>query len=366
VKTPHEIRVAVFGNGFAREVILPCLRLVEGIRLAGIASPNQERARATAEAFGIERVAADHREILERARPDLVFVVTPPHRHAEMALDALDAGCHVVCEKPTALTAAESARMLAAAREARGRLALVDHELRFDTKRAALRDLVAAGSLGAIQHATYTVHSVRRRNPEAPWTWWSDAAQGGGTLGALGSHAVDALRALLGEVAEARGVLRTFTKERRDPATGAMRPVTSDDFAAAWLRFESGAIGTILLSTVEGERLHRLTVAGTEGAACWNEQSPLRALFGNEARPERWREIPVENDLLQSETAGLPDTDWSQAFLRLARAVAKAIREGSGSVPGAPTFEDGHRNQLVLDAIRESAGKDTWIPVRET
>lgn len=345
------IRVAIFGNGFARAVILPCLRCVPEMSVVGLASPNIERARETASVYGIAEVSADHRAILARCSPDLVFVVTPPHRHREQAIDALEAGCHVVCEKPTALDATESAAMLEAARARPDRIALIDHELRFSPARLALGTRLGEGRLGTIHHASYTLTSPARRDPSTPWTWWSDSACGGGALGAIGSHVVDSLRSMLGEVAEARGVLKTFVRERRDPSTGLARPVTSDDLAAAWLRFDSGAFATLTISLVEGERIHRMTLAGSQGYARVEEQQPLRLQIGQGPLAD----IPSDDGLPPSSELGIPDTDWARCFLRLARRVADAIVHGRPEVPGAATFEDGHRNQIVLDAVRASA-----------
>ncbi len=357
----EEVRIAIFGHGFARTVILPCLKQVDGIRLAGISSPGIAAVRATANEYGIEVAAADHREVLRSARPDLVFVATPPHRHAEMSIDALRAGCHVVCEKPTALNARESEHMLRTAESFPDRIAILDHELRFLPSRQALRAMVADGRLGQILHAHYLLHSPSRRDPALPWNWWSDHEQGGGALGALGSHAVDSLRAVLGEVVEARGVLATLVPSRPDPVTGRALPVTSDDFAAAWLRFASGAIATVEISTVESERVHRLTLAGTLGSARAEEQQGLCVSF----RKGAWEAVPLAEDLPSSEELGIPDTDWARAFLRLARATVAAVREGLDGVAGAATFHDGHENQLVLDAIRRSAEEERWVAVQD-
>jgi predicted dehydrogenase len=353
------IRTAVFGNGFARSVILPCLRQVPDMRVVGIASPNIERARATATTFGIPDAAADHRQLLERTRPDLVLVVTPPHRHLEMVLDALDAGCHCVCEKPMALDASETARMVAAAGLHPHRLTLIDHELRFLPTRLALKRLVAEGALGRVLHADYTVRSPGRRDATLPWNWWSDRTAGGGALGALGSHAVDALRWLLGEVAEARGQLANFVRERIDPTCGRARTVTSDDYAAAWPRLTSGTLVTVTISTVEGERVHRLGLTGTEGSAEVTEQGPLRVGRGGDPLTE----VRCYDELPPSAELGIPEADWARAFLRLARSLAARIRAGESSLPGAATFEDGHRTQLVLDAIRRSSESARWVAV---
>lgn len=352
----------VLGNGFSRSVILPCLRHVPGIRVVGLSSPNLARAQETASLFGIETAAPDHRELLARCRPDLVFVVTPPHRHAEQSIDALEAGCHVVCEKPTALDASESARMLAAAGAAKGRVAWIDHELRFHPGRQELLELVRAGRLGAPRTAGVTIESSGRRDPNLPWSWWSDAGQGGGALGALGSHVVDALRALLGEVAAARGMLHTAIRERRDPLTGRMRPVTSDDVCSGWLRFRSGALATFTISLVEGRRQHRITVAGETGWACLDEQGPLEVLRAGEADLRR----QPEWGLPDAAALAIPDTDWARSFLLFARALERAIRSGDPAGGGIPaTFDDGHRTQLVLDAIRSSARTDAWIELPE-
>ncbi|MBD3160966.1 MAG: gfo/Idh/MocA family oxidoreductase [Candidatus Latescibacteria bacterium] len=331
--------------------MLPCLRHVEGIRLVGISSPNRERVAETARIFGIERSAADHREILEVARPDLVFVATPPHRHAEMAVDALDAGCHVVCEKPMARDARESRRMLEAADRHPDLLSLIDHELRFHPGRIALKERIEIGGLGEVHNAAYHLHSFSRRDAGRPWSWWSDAAAGGGALGAIGSHAVDALVHLLGPVADVRGRLTTVHPFRPDPETGRPRPVTADDRVDAELRFSSGASARIHLSLVERERVHRITVAGSMSTARLDEQGPLRI------DPVRWEgeRIDVDWGLPGAEELGIPDTDWARSFLIQARKIVEALRRGRPLVPRAATFADGHRTQRILDAIRRSS-----------
>jgi len=354
----QRVRVVLFGQGFARTTVLPCLRQVPGAEVVGIASPSLDRLRETAAQFDIPAVASDHREILERTRPDVAIVASPPHRHAEMALDALDAGCHVLCEKPMALDAGETARMVDAARARPGRLALLDHELRFLPARERLAALAHGGALGELRRAEYILRAPSRRDPAYPWSWWSDRSAGGGVLGAIGSHAIDALRHLLGEVAEARGWLETLVAQRPDPAGGAARPVTADDHAACWLRFASGAVASITLSVTEAERCHSLVLNGTDGWARLDEQGPLLIARGG-GRPER---EPVPDDLPSSGELGIPDTDWARAFLRFARLIVQAVRAGT-PLDGAATFEDGHRAQQVMDAVRRSSADGGWEPV---
>jgi predicted dehydrogenase len=355
------IRIAFFGNGFTRRVILPCLRHVEGIELVGLSSPNLERAEATAREFGIRQVASHHEQILKRTAPDLVFVVTPPHRHKEMTIDALRAGCHVICEKPMGMNAEECAQMSSVARAIPERIALINHELRFHPHRTALKRWIAEGRFGMIRHASYILLSSSRRDPSRAWDWWSDSGQGGGTLGAVGSHAIDALRVLFGEVAAVRGNLRTLVEERIDPTSGRPRPVTSDDSCGAWIRFRSGIAASVLISSVESERLHRISVAGTTGGAAVAEQGSARIALGGEAM----REVPIDWEVPTCAQLGIPETDWARTFLIFARRIVEALRNGETHLAGAATFEDGYRTQCVMDAIRESSRTETWIAVDE-
>lgn len=354
------IRTLVVGNGFGRNVVLPCLRHVEGIETVAFCARDLERARATAAEFRVPDVDTNFSALLRRTEPRLVIITSPPATHAPMAIEALRAGAHVLCEKPTALDAAESGAMLRESEARPGQIALIDHELRLHPGRLRLRAMVESGALGRIHACGVLLHSPSRRDPASPWTWWSDAAQGGGALGAIGSHAVDALRHIVGdEVAAVRGSLAPAHEQRPDPVTGAPRAVTADDVAMALLRFRSGALGSITISLSEAARLHRISVAGATGTACVDEQGPLRV----EERGGRPSSEPPDWGLPSASSLGIPDTDWARCFLLLARAIARAIREGGVSPVGAATFADGHANQLVLDAIRRSAGEGRWIPV---
>ena len=122
------------------------------------------------------------------------------HLHLPHTMAALRAGKHVLCEKPTALHAGEAAEMLAAAK-ASGRLHLIDHELRFHPRRRRLAERMREGFTGRLWSLDYRSAGSFRVDPNRPWTWWSDATQGGGVLGALGSHAVDTIRTFAGEIA---------------------------------------------------------------------------------------------------------------------------------------------------------------------
>ncbi len=191
------IGIGIIGAGFARTTQIPAFRACAGARVVAIASRHRENAERVAREFDIEHVAEDWREVVERADVDLISIVTPPATHAEMALFALDAGKAVLCEKPMAMNEGEADRMRRRAGEA-GLLALIDHELRFIEGRRRMREMLHAGAIGQIRHAKLLFRSDSRASLERAWDWWSDREAGGGTLGAIGSHAVDSFRWLLG------------------------------------------------------------------------------------------------------------------------------------------------------------------------
>ena len=350
----ESIGVGIIGAGFARSTQIPAFRACEGARVAAIASGRRGNAEAVARDFGIPFVGADWREVVARDDVDLVCVTTPTVFHREMTLEALARGKAVLCEKPTAMSAAESGEMRRAAGGA-GVLAHVDHELRFVPARLKARELIAAGGVGRVRHAKVLFRADWRAAAEQKWDWWSDAAAGGGILGAIGSHAVDALRWLAqGEFGAVSCRLATHVPERADAKTDEPRRVTSDDEANLLLRFApsefvSGtATAALSLSAVEpGAPEHRVEIFGERGALRVEGSRLWRA----EAGAGRWEEVEVEVAPL---AAGMRDSEWSRGFTVFSRKIVDALRAGRAAVEGAATFEDGHRTQLVLDAARRS------------
>ena len=191
------IRIGIIGAGFAQTTQIPGFKNCEGARLVAIASARREHAAEVAREFDIPNVESDWRSLVSRDDIDLVSIVTPVVTHYEMTLAALDSGKSVLCEKPMAMNADEARRMADRARDA-GVLALIDHELRFLPGRIKMRELIHQGAIGKVRHASLTFRSDSRADPNRPWNWWSDEKQGGGALGAIGSHVVDGFRWFLG------------------------------------------------------------------------------------------------------------------------------------------------------------------------
>lgn len=357
------IGVGIVGTGFARTTQLPAWASVPGARVVAVASGRRENAEATAREFGIPSVASDWREVVAHPEVDLVSIVTPPVTHAEMAVGALEAGKAVLCEKPMALNAVETARMREAARAA-GRLALIDHELRFLPARRRMRELIQGGELGRVRHAKVLFRGDSRAVAERPWNWWSDERAGGGALGAIGSHALDALHWLLGtRVSHVSASLASHVAERRDPSSGEMRRVTTDDEASLLVNFEDGgaterATGVVSVSLAEaGAPEHTIEVFSTDGAVRIDGAGRLwRARVGD----GEWQRVETDTAPLAE---GLRDNEWARGFTVFAREIIDALREGRTHVEGAATFDDGHLIQLVLDAARAAHASGCRVPV---
>ena len=363
---PEIIRIGIIGAGFARTTQIPAFKACEGARITVITSAHRERAAEVAREFGIEHVSNDWRELVKRDDVDLVSIVTPVVTHCEMTLAALEQGKAVLCEKPMAMNAEEALRMTERAREA-GVLALIDHELRFLPGRIQMREMLRRGDIGQVRHAKLTFRSDLRADAERPWNWWSDAAQGGGALGAIGSHVIDGFRWLLdSEVSQVFCNLATHISQRAEKDGGAPRPVTSDDEANLVLRFSDndltlGTTGTASMSMVESGRAeHRLEIFGSRGALMIEEGGEL---WQSKTGDSEWRTVETKRGELAPD---MRDGGWSRGFTAFSREIVKAWREGRTTVAGAATFEDGYRTQLVLDAARRSHESGCWAEINQT
>jgi predicted dehydrogenase len=350
------VRIGFIGSGFARRVQLPALAFVPGTRATAIASGRRANAEAVAREFGLPHVFDDGVELARSADVDLVIVSSTPDSHARYAIAALEAGKHVLCEKPMALDAYEAAQMVAAAETRPGRVAWVDHELRYEPNRRRARELIRSGAIGEVRHIELSLKPYLRGDgrpqpSDAPWTWWFDGARGGGILGAVGSHLIDLCRFWTGsEVAYVAGLVETFVPERRDEH-GTPRPVTADDFTSSVLRMASGAVATITLSSVAHHGPgHLAQVTGSDGTLVLTGETKLE--LGKAGGP--LEDVSAPDDLWEKTK---PNNMWARSFARLLRDMVRVIGAGGGLAEGEPaSFRDGWQVQRVLDAVRGGRG----------
>jgi predicted dehydrogenase len=347
------VGAVVVGTGFG------CLTHVRALRAAGfevhaLVGRDPNRTAERAKRFEIPHALTSLADAVVLPGVDAVTIATPPLTHAPLALEAIAAGKHVLCEKPFARDAAEARRLLDAA-EAAGVVHLLGTEFRWATGQALLARVVAEGAIGAPRLATFLLHIPLLADPagQVP-DWWSDADQGGGWLGAHAAHAVDQIRVTLGEFQSVSAGLPRLAE----------RGWTAEDTYSVHFRLRTGVEGLMQSTAADwGPFLVATRVAGAKGTA-WLEGDAVmvadRSGSGAVDVPDDLRLGPPDpppGDLLVTAYDMLHSMGIDLApYTRLAETFRDLI---SGSpIPPDPrpaTFADGVASMVVLDAIRRSA-----------
>lgn len=353
-------RVGIIGTGFGTTVHVPGFRS-EGWEVVAICSRSRDKVAKAAADLHIPDYHTDAIELINRADIDAVAIATPPGPHHELSLAALEAGKHVLCEKPFALNAKQAREMLDRAGKS-GRTAMVAHEFRHTPQRAYIKQLLGEGYIGQFQLCTVELFLDRALSAAPrPATWGAYKANGGGLLGALGSHYIDGLRYWLGEVATVSGKVATMRPDMLDHATGRPVKADADDTFSFLLEFKNGGMATMIASfAATPPRGARIAVMGTKGT-----------LFAEQAGPN-----PAEDGVVLASQGGsplkalttppryTPFTDSRDPRLMAFRLLVRDFTRGieSGTSP-APDFTDGLRCQKVLDAVRKSSETGRTVKV---
>ena len=346
---PDIIRVAVAGTSFAGGVQIPVFQSHERTTVVALSSGRAERAKLVAGEHGIPAAYTDFEEMLDQEKPDLVSIATPTSFHCQMALQAIERGIHVLCEKPFAMNTDEARRMVAAAAKA-GVVAMVDFEFRYLPARTYLADLLHQNYVGKIRMVEFTRHfGWRSKSEDVGWDWWSDQERGGGLLGALGSHATDSLGLWIGQPQRIFCDLTTFVKEREGKA------VTSDDAFVMIAEFESDARAIIHMSAVAGVEESQIGIYGSDGQLVLPGYRCDEISGGKRSdRKVRSLEVPARYQLPRE-----PGHFLRSPFRVLTNSLVNAIDRNLTSP--SPNFEDGLASQLVLDAARLSSDEKRWV-----
>jgi predicted dehydrogenase len=347
-------RIGIVGTGWGARVQVPTFREA-GLDVVAIAGFHRNKTREVAGELGLR--PHDHwRELVGANDVDLVSVVAPPYEHREIALAALEAGKHVLCEKPTTLSPLEAEHLVTAAKRRPQQIAIIDHELRF---LPAWREAQAriAVDVGPIRYAEVRYSSPTRNDATRAWNWWSDASRGGGIWGAVGSHFVDALRYFGAGIEAAQGLLHTIIKQR--PFGEGAREVTSDDWASVTLALHGGAVASLQFCAVSSgpDEEAAMTIHGDRGAMRFVGEEVL--LSQNKAPFER-----IAGGPLEQRPGNSPGGAFGTGTLHLGRALRAAVDDGNrDALAPAATVEDGLMQQRVLDAARRSSANGGWAKV---
>jgi predicted dehydrogenase len=354
--------------------------------LTAIAGRNKEAVSAAAERFGFAAVETDWHELVERDDIDLIDICTPGDSHAEIAIAALQAGKHVLCEKPLANTVEEAEQMAAAAREAAesGVRAMCGFTYRRTPALAMARRLVEAGRIGTIRQVRAQYLQDWLHDSDAPMTWRLDKSKAGsGALGDLGAHLVDTALWLTGDrIIGVSAILETFVKSRplsgersglgghgNSAADAPRGDVTVDDAALFTARFDGGATGVFEATRFALGRKNalRIEINGTHGSLAFDfeENNLLQFFDGSEPVEEQgFRRILVTEAEHPYVDAWWPPghgLGYEHGFTHQVVDLVTAIAENRQP---EPSFDDGLRVQQVLGAVEESAARDSaWTTV---
>ena len=351
------IRVGTIGASFAKAAYLPALATIDDVELTAIASARMASAQSAADQFNIPNVYDDWEKMLSEHEFDLVCIATPVKYHAPMALAALKAGAHVLCEKPMAMNSDESMQMFKTA-QAEGKLHIMGHELRFNPNRHKIKELIDNGTIGTVRHMNLLNVSASMGDPASRVEndWWSLESEGGGRLGANGSHQIDLIRFWLGDVASVSGQLRTMVPDRIGKDSGNAWTATADDQCNFTLQMENGAIVDVFISgAARHSHGNHTQIFGSEGTITLSnsDEKLLVAKAGEEF-------VDMSQSDPNASLDGVGKGIWNVSFVALMGELTTAIRDGRKLNEGA-TFEDGLKTQQVMDAVRQSSEQRRWI-----
>ena len=382
------LRVAMIGHAFMGNAHSHAWRTAPHFfdlplrpELAVVVGRDAARAAEAAARLGWGESATDWREVIARDDIDLVDICTPGDTHAEIAIAALEAGKHVLCEKPLANTVAEAEAMAAAAAKARteGVVAMVGFTYRRVPAIGLARQLVADGRIGEIRHVRAQYLQDWIADPEAPLSWRLDKEKAGsGALGDIGAHIVDLTQYITGErIVELTGRLETFVKERPYPAgstagslggggpTSERGPVTVDDAASFLATFGGGAMGVFEATRFATGRKNaiRIEINGARGSVAFDFEDMNVLEFFDATQPAAeggFRRIIVTEAEHPYVAAWWPPghgLGYEHGFTHQVVDLVTAIAEGGQP---APSFADGLNVQRVLAAVETSSTTRTW------
>jgi predicted dehydrogenase len=378
----QSIRAGVAGTGFIGVVHVEALRRL-GVQVLGVVGSTPERAREKARTAVLPEPYPSFEAMLADDRIDVVHITSPNHLHHTQVRAALEAGKHVVCEKPLALTSEETADLVQLA-SARGLVHAVNFNLRFYPQCREARERVADGRLGAV-HLVTGSYLQDWLLLDTDWNWRLDPQQGGAlrAVADIGSHWIDLVQFITGLRVEAVmadlatavpvrrvpvGPVETFSGKAGAAGETVDRVMETEDLAGILLRLEHGARAVLGVSQVSAGRKNScsLEVDGSRGALAWNSERPEELWLGHRARPN---ELLLRDPSLLSPGAAAATVlpaghaeGFADTFRELYRAVYGAVAAGGPPPePGYPTFADGHDEALIGEAIARSAREGRWV-----
>jgi predicted dehydrogenase len=356
------IGVAIVGTGFGEKIHIPGFQEHPRTLLVTVYNRDLDKAKALASTHNIPHVCDRLEDAL--ALPDVaaVSISTPPFLHYEMAKTALQAGKHLLLEKPTTLSAVE-ARELYQLAAAKGVVAMMDFEFRFVPAWQLLAEYLAEGYVGQKRLVKIDWLVSSRADAQRPWNWYAQKDKGGGALGAVGSHAFDYISWLFGSVRRLCAQLSTAIPERPDPKDGGrLKPVDADDTCLLMLELADGTPCQLCISSVTYQgRGHFVEVYGDRGTLILGSDNQKDYVHGFHllAAPagKSLTAVEIPKRLAFSQTY----TDGRLApFIRVVDQWVQGIDAGKAVTP---SLREGVYSQLLMDLTHQSHETGRWVEV---
>ena len=380
----YNLGAAVIGTGFMGPTHTEGLRRL-GIRVVGILGSSAEKSRRAADVLGLEKAYPDLEALLNDKEVQSVHITTPNRLHFEQASRCLEAGKHVLCEKPLAMNAAESSELVKLA-EKSAMAAGVCYNLRFYPLNIEARHRVQNGELGDV-FSIYGSYVQDWLLYPTDYNWRILAAQGGKVraIGDIGTHWMDLVQFITGLDIEAvladlktvyptrrrpLGEVQTFSGKVQDVQATEEIDIDTEDYGAVLLRFKGGARGSLWVSQMTAGRKNcqRYEISGTDGALAWNSEEPNDLWIGHRNVAN---EVLIRDPGLVSEAArtyitypGGHNEGYDDTFKQCFKAFYDYITTGgSPAGPDFATFAQGHKEILLCDAILKSHLEEKWVKV---
>ncbi len=343
------------------------------VRIGGVATSQLSTAQVAAAEIGCDYFTDDYRALL--ARPDIQVIdcCTPNSSHEEILTAAAQAGKHIYCEKPLALSVAQARRIVEAVEQS-GVKSQMTFNFRFFPAILRAKQLVESGFLGRIFHFRGRYFRSSYINPEKPLTWrLTKAHSGGGALYDIGSHALDLVHYLLGDFDSVQAHIDTVIKER-PTASGASerRPVDVDDFAFLHLRMSSGVSGALEISRLATGAVNdlQIEISGERGALRFFSQDPSWLEVYDVRDPDApqggMRGFRRVETVQRYDDARIPDWTMAPSFVRThAECQYQFLKAVDEDREPSPSLRDGLRIQEIMEAAQKAAQVGRWVSVSE-
>ncbi|MBV9672103.1 MAG: Gfo/Idh/MocA family oxidoreductase [Verrucomicrobia bacterium] len=384
MSSPRKQAAAVVGTGFIGPVHIEALLRI-GVCVRGVLGSTPEKGTAVATQFDLGKVYREYSELLADSSISVVHITTPNRCHRQMALDALAAGKHVICEKPLAMNSVESRDLVAAAHRS-AQVAAVNYNVRFYPVMLHARELIQAGELGEILSVRGAYVQDWLLYP-TDWNWRLLPEEGGKlrAVGDIGTHWLDLVLFLTGLSIDAvfadlatlipvrqrpRQTAETFKRKENGTTSCDEVTVTTEDWGSVLLRFAGGARGNLSVSQTTAGRKNQISleIAGSQSALAWDSEHPNDLWIGYRNQPNQL--LVRDPALLRGKARdfssypgghneGFPDT-----FKQLYHAFYEFIEDRSQPKLFA-TFEDGHRELVLCEAILASNQQGSWVYLAE-